>query len=199
MKKSNNPLINRDYLIRISIEMFSVVFAVILALLIDEWRSNKTNHRLAETAYTNIKTELTANQKALTSMLVSHDSLLAILDSILVKIEKKGSSAYFTLNGFRLELLSDAAWEATKNTSAINYMDFNDIMDISSVYDAQTIYRNLMDDFFDEQLVGSRDDSQKDKINQLYSFNSFLTRFVAIGHQLEDLYVEVINELDSIK
>lgn len=197
MKKNYAFKINRDYLIRISIEMFSVVFAVFLALLIDEWRSNKANQQLAEKAYTNIITELSTNKESLTATLVVHDSLLRIMDSAIIRIEKNDTNLSVSINGFNFGLLSDAAWEATKNTNAINFMDFDNIMDISSAYDVQKIYSKQMDGFLNDQLLGLGNDTQKDRISQLYLLQSYITRLNSIGHQLINIYEEVITKLES--
>jgi hypothetical protein len=196
MKKAIFHMINKEYVVKIFIEMFSVIFAVILALFINESQNDKYNKHLAETAFNNIKTECESNKTKLESMLKSHDSILYVFDSVITQLENTGKVT-IVLSEFTLEQLSDAAWEATKYTNAINYMDFKLIMDISSIYDLQKMYQKLVDDFYDDRLLTSRDDTVEDKISQIYKFHSYLGRFTDFGHQIIDEYASLIEKLNS--
>ena len=188
---------NREYLIKILIEIFSVIFAVVLALFINEHRSRKENIQYAEIAIHNIRVECDSNRYNLELAVHRHDTLINILDSIITLYEQNKTGLQLSVNSLSVENISGAAWEATKNTNAINYIDFNLLMEISANYDEQKIYYKLVDGFFKDQFLNPRNMTEEDFINKLYSFHSYLVRFSDFSHQYIEHCEKLIQLIDE--
>ena len=96
------------------LEAAFVVFAVLLALGVDEWRENRTNQKLADRTRDNIIEEIHANYLELISTRSLHDSLLVQLENDLIDLEN--NSIIEIDVGFSVSLLSSAAWHTAQMT-----------------------------------------------------------------------------------
>lgn len=194
MKMRPDLHLNKEFIVKIGIEIFSVVFAVLLALGLNEWRKNKSNHELVKDAYSNIKAEITRNHENLIPVLAEHDSLYNLLDSLVTRLKENDNDFDFAINELSFATLSNTAWETCKITNSIGYMDFKDVMEISDVYNVQKIYNALLDNFMDK-VVFILNDKEKDENNQLYMIHLYLKYFSDVGQQLKLEYEESLEYL----
>lgn len=135
---------NRSHLFKILLEVFSVLFAVLAALGVNKCSTNAKNEQLGKNAYIQIQEELKHNSEILDKDIVSFENAMGVYDSLIqeytidtLKVDP------FSVN-MEFHLITDVAWETTKLTRAINYMEFEHILVISGVYDLVEMYSTAL-------------------------------------------------------
>lgn len=68
---------------KLLIVMFSVIMAVLLALAVNQWRTNRSNQKIASNAPKNILQETTSNQEEIQTSLSEHLQIQQTLRSTL--------------------------------------------------------------------------------------------------------------------
>jgi hypothetical protein len=98
----------REKLPELLLEAVSVVFAVLLALAVDEWRETRSREALAARARASILEEIRSNESELRNTRDNHRALLPQVEEALLQIQqKRDTSLQFN---FKIALLSSAAW-----------------------------------------------------------------------------------------
>lgn len=125
----------RRRLPQLLLEAASVVFAVLVALAVDEWRQDRENVQLAQRALTGITTEIRSNLGELDGARAQNGAMLATLDSMVASEPQAGFGVQF-----EYALLSSAAWQTSQVTQAIHFVDYGLVQRIARVYDLQTLF-----------------------------------------------------------
>jgi hypothetical protein len=135
----------RPKLPEILIEATSVVFAVLLALAVDEYRQDRENAGRAARARESILAELRTNRELLRRSLASNRKALAAIapDDQL----GPGSDTKLEL-GLVWYGLSSAAWQSAQNTQTMHFMDHHWLIKTASVYETQLMYGRHQEDLF---------------------------------------------------
>jgi hypothetical protein len=102
--------------------MLGVIFAVVVALVADEWRDNRELAQRAATARQAVLAELRENRRELEQTRESVDSTLAQLDETLRGLEAGERPAVAV--DLELPDFSDAAWRITQVTDAASRLEF---------------------------------------------------------------------------
>jgi hypothetical protein len=134
----------RRKLPQLLLEAASVVFAVLVALAVDEWRQDRENVQLAQRALGGIASEIRSNLGELDDARDANRAMLVVLDSALTSETPQGFGVHF-----EYALLSSAAWQTSQVTQAIHFVDYGLVQRIARVYDLQTLFvesqRGLVD------------------------------------------------------
>jgi hypothetical protein len=153
------PLANHPFL-RLALEMASIVLAVLLALLADEWREDAQNAEIADRALAAVRAELAGNRNELRSDLELNRELLAELEGAVETLEAAPAPPEpvdpDTRLGLNFSLLVDAAWTSATLTRATHYMDFERVSAFAHTYEVQRLYLRQQERFVDSML-GSLD------------------------------------------
>ena len=177
-------------------EVFSVVFAVLLALGVNEWRTSKNNEELGSEAFKKIVTEVKRNKDKVDSLLQNHKKILADIDSVIARLKRKDNNLSFGQIIF--ETPSSTAWEAAKLTSAINYLDYDKVEKITSVYATQKTYSDVSDKVFGELVFFVPDSDREVMRKQMYKQKVYLYNFISIEEQLIKEYETFLEENKNI-
>lgn len=177
------------------VEMFSVVFAVLLALGVNEWRTNKNNEDLGAAAFENVVKEVERNRSKLDTLLVNHKEILVEIDSVISKLKRNSNEISFGQINF--ETPSSTAWEAAKLTSAINYLDYSQVEKLTAVYSTQKVYSDVADKVFQELVFFVPDKDHEILIKQFAKQKVYLYNLILIEEQLLDEYDKYLNEVKS--
>lgn len=132
---------------QIVIEIISVVFAVSLALIGNEFRENYNNEQLADVAIMNLRNEVKNNKTLLLKSIEAHEKTIAYLSEFL-KTQKKDSTA----QSYYFERLEETAWESMKISQVTQFIDFKLTSRISKVYTEQKIYNDLIIKMMDNMI-----------------------------------------------
>ncbi|MCW8810489.1 MAG: hypothetical protein OQJ93_06450 [Ignavibacteriaceae bacterium] len=182
-------------LTNILVEIFSVVLAVLLALGMNEWRTNKNNEDLSLAAFDKIVKEVKSNKNKLDTLLVNHKEILVEIDSVISKLTRKSNEISFGQIVF--EAPSATAWEAAKLTTAVNYMEYDRVEKITSVYSTQKVYNDVSDRVFQELVFFVPDKDREKMKNQFYKQKVYLYNLISIEEQLIDEYVKFLDDVKS--
>ena len=128
----------REKLPELLLEAASVVFAVLLALAVDEWRETRSREALAARARAGILEEIRLNETELRNTRDNNRALLQSVEEGLTRLEQKRDTALQF--HFEIALLSSAAWNTAQMTQAANYLDFDWQRRVSDVYELQSLY-----------------------------------------------------------
>ncbi|HVG44207.1 MAG TPA: hypothetical protein VM890_05730 [Longimicrobium sp.] len=175
----------RKKLPEIAIEAASVVFAVLLALAVDEWRSGRKDQEVARQARASIVEELRANRRDLQESLAANHRLFDALGHQIRALEKD-SAAALALN-LNLAQLSSAAWRTAQATPASRDLGFRWMLPVSRVYELQELYSA-------EQagLLGRMADMGDPSLAAVRSFRARVGLLGSLGDSLAASYARVL-------
>lgn len=128
----------REKLPELLLEAASVVFAVLLALAVDEWREARSRKALADRARASILEEIRANAAELRGTLAGNRTMLKGLEEDLPRVEK-GERPTLEVN-FSIALLSSASWQTAQVTQAAHFVEYDWVMRVSRIYELQALY-----------------------------------------------------------
>ena len=176
--------INKDYIIKITIEIFSVVFAVLLALWLNERKEAKQHKKLALQAEENIRIELNENLEVLSKAVPRYDSYITRLDSAILTYEQNPQLTKKFNVGASLSVITTVAWETTKTSKAINYIDFDRVMGYSKIYEVHKMYKDELDEYIHDMADKEFNDKNKKVIWKLKRQRKHLSEVQNITKQL---------------
>lgn len=134
----------RAWLPRMLVESLLIVFSVLVALAVDEWRDERQRRDRAERAMRSIAAELRQNRSNVARALANHRAMADSVSAYAARRQPPPQHVY--LNGlFNPGLVHSAAWEAALETGATADMPYERVIDLSSTYDRQARYRALGD------------------------------------------------------
>jgi hypothetical protein len=127
------------------IEAFFIVFAVMVALAVDEWRQSQELRAQAEQAKAAVLSELEANQSELR---IGGPSMAAMLERVSETVQRLRRGEVITALALSGELpdFSDAAWETARVTGAVARMDYEWVLQTARVYQVQALTLDLQRD-----------------------------------------------------
>ncbi|HEX2217662.1 MAG TPA: hypothetical protein VHG35_02585 [Gemmatimonadales bacterium] len=116
-----------------------IVFSVLLALAVDQWRDARSHRQLADTAHQEILEELRANRASVAEALQYHS---ALMDSLAAYRDQNGvpSARLFSRGFISPAQVSGTAWESASETGALTHMDYAVVLRLSRVYAQQDRY-----------------------------------------------------------
>ena len=174
---------------RIIFEFISVSFAVLFALILNQWREDRNNGHLAEKALVNIREEFLENKETLSSYHQIHQTSIKEIDSLLTISEENIS---IRNKDIKVTIISSSAWEMTKITKAVYYLDFEVVNNLSKIYKLQEYYESIIKQYI---LKGAEGDNQNDSKIQLLETKSFLETIIPLEEDLVGYYDLMLEEV----
>ncbi len=181
-------------------EALMVVFAVLIAFGVEEWREERQLRQFAASARAAIELEMQENLDEFRSSQPSLRSLLQRF-ALFVRAEDESDPVFddgvFDIS-FALPNVSSAAWRTAQTSEAAPYFDYDWIIRVSQVYDILDAYeraRDLMLDSMSPVLArGASDAHPLDFREDLYLLNGRLLLLdqahAAIQEQMEELLAD---------
>jgi hypothetical protein len=169
------------------VEVVLIVFAVLLALGVDECRQDRMRVRRAAEAHETILEEVTANFAEVEKTLHEHEALL-------VRLRSLRPASGDTLGSFGITYsfaeLTDAAWEAAQVTQATSWMPFEWVSRAARTYERQELFearqRAVMD-----QLAGAGAISREQELF-VELLESQVSAVVSVERSLVEGYRELL-------
>jgi hypothetical protein len=154
----------REKIPELILEAAMVVFAVVVALGVDEWRENRQNAELANRALAGIAAEIESNRKELAENEVANQALLA-------RVQEAASDSVLPDSlgiNFEYSLISSSAWETAQVTRATQFIPLERVQTLAKVYGLQTLFQASQDKVMDFILsVGEIADREPERIPHL--------------------------------
>lgn len=153
----------------IAIEIISVVLAVSLALIGNEFRENYNYEKLADIALINLNDEVKNNKVLLQKSIEKHEKSTQYLSNFLNEREVDSSD-----QSYHFDRLDETAWETMKISQVTQSLDFKLTSKISKLYGEQKIYNDLiikmMDNMIFEGNFGDKESTKKTLKRHLVNF-----------------------------
>jgi hypothetical protein len=121
-------------LARASLEVFSIVLGVLLALAVSEWQENRNNQERTAAALRNVRAELARNLRILE---IVHSNNVAVVDRIADAPATQPQDEEFV----PALQISDSAWETLGTTGLANFVEFDLMVTLSQTYSLMEVYR----------------------------------------------------------
>ena len=181
------------------------MFSVLLALFIDEWKTNYNEEVETKKMLENIKLEITKNQKFVKNAISYQDSILQRTAKIVEQdsIEEKLYSATYGFmirdiapNGISQGRIYDIAWTVAKANQITNRISLERAQVLHNVYDQQIIVRAALDDII--QVLTDRESLRKERLREtVILYMSTTGEFAGRLRYLDNLYSEALKELEN--
>lgn len=127
---------------RVIVESALIVFSVLLALAVDEWRDNRSQRVRTEAALAAILSELEANRAAMQRARDLHESiatrLQAMQESGTMPTRDEASSGLF-----RPARVISTAWASAREAGALDELPYDLVLSLSRLYGSQERYEQL--------------------------------------------------------
>jgi len=169
---------------RLAFEFISVSFAVLIALLVNQWREDHNNGKLAEKAIYNIRQELQENKEVMDILIPSHKSILSHIDSIIGRKENYNSTVDSIIS-IDVALISSSAWEMAEITNAIFYLNFDDANKMAKVYNLQSYYESIIKQFILKNSYSYHSDQD---LEFLRNNKQFLETIIPLEEDLQNYF-----------
>ena len=121
-------------------EAVMVVFAVLVALAVDEWREHREIAARVARAEAGVEAELRANQEELRLGSASVQAMYDSVSSVVTRLQAGEVIREAGLGG-NLPEFSDAAWETARVTGAVAHMPYRRVLRTAQVYETQALVR----------------------------------------------------------
>jgi hypothetical protein len=164
---------------KLLLNAFSVVFAVLVALAVDEWNEDRELKEQADRARAAVISELQANREELRLGIVSSQEMLESASETLGYLRRGEELPDRPFDG-SLPDFSDAAWETARVTGIVSYMDYEWVLKTARVYETQDLTEGLQRDLLRTfgRIVARAPDEERfaDLVGQLALLNSMQTQ-----------------------
>jgi hypothetical protein len=130
------------WLPRVLLESLLIVFSVMLALAVDQWRDNRSRAARARLALDAIINELESNREAIDRAAAFHEEIAGKLKAIAASGELPSREVAFG-GIFQPANLIATAWTSARDTGAAEQWPYDLVLRISRVYERQASYNEL--------------------------------------------------------
>ena len=132
----------------IAVEAAMVVFAVLAAFGIDEWRETRQLRQFAVSARSAVETELAENLAEFRAMQSALTTLTEQLEAQLEQAHRAVREDRADLDGalelnLRLPQISTAAWRVAQGSQAAPYFDYGWLIQVSRIYEVYEGYADV--------------------------------------------------------
>ncbi len=137
--------INKQNLAKLLLESILIIFSVLLALLLNEYRTSLREQKLKKSALENVEKEIINNLATVKEWLPYHTKVLkniqnALKDPATQKTMLKNGEIYYwemMPRGFVQSLIYNTAWEIMKDVNTQSNLDFEIMLKLSNLYKLQ--------------------------------------------------------------
>lgn len=180
-------------------EALGVVFAVLVALAVDEAWEEREDAQMAEQATAMIAGEIRENRAEFVEKGSAErlQEMVASLDTALARLRRGAEPEDLDVN-YDLALLSTAAWQTAQVSQATQHMPLERVARLSRVYEFQRLYRARQDRLFDRIVsLDHRMENRDDRIAALAETRADLAVAAGLRAPLTTLYACTLVELEG--
>lgn len=136
---------------KIFVESFFIVFGVLLALYLNEWRSSMQQEEVNAQALQSIANEIHFNKTVLKQRVEYYKFISDTLETILNDKNDKTANVP-GWRGLMPPLLRSSAFEASNSAQIFSRIDFAKSEKISHAYTFQKVFANMLDKIMDKLI-----------------------------------------------
>jgi len=178
-----------------TIELFSVIIGVLLALMLNQWSENRDTNKKVNIALTNIASELQENSKILD--IVHKQNALVFQDS--TEADNNDSNDTFT----PAIQMQETAWNTFLSTELSTNIEYELLLLLSQTYSIQDVYKSFGNKVVESYLnitalsILLGDESKDKEIDDQIKSN--LEMVYNAEEPLLELYSKALNKLAEIQ
>lgn len=183
---------------RILRDVILVVLGAVLALLTEEWRDRRTEHRRAAVAVESIRAELVENRNRVRRARAHHLEMADTLEHYVAAKTLPPERIYFG-GVFNPAFPLSTAWQAARETGSLTTLPYDVVLRIAPVYELQTSYRALAD------ALGQSTMTDLEREGALPVFRDRYANFIVLERDfanremvLDRAYTDALARLDSL-
>lgn len=189
-------------IIKIVFESSLIIFSVLLALFLNEYRGQLKAEEERVRALQMIEVELSTNQKILNKWAPNHEKLINIFDNAIEQLEHtpletdpRGFILGLMPNGLIQDLISHSAWESLQHVNSNISLDIETTFLIAKVYKLQQLgVEQTLNRFV--EVFNSRESMRAENLKEtLYLLKSTLQELHAQEKDLAHAYQKTLTEL----
>jgi type II secretory pathway pseudopilin PulG len=124
---------SRAWIGRAAFEAALIVFGLVGALLIDEWRDARERNERVRAAVVSIRAELEANRTALEAAIANHETVIA-------RLRESTTSGVYQGGIINAAPFSAVAWDAARDAGITNELDHTTLIALGHAYRALAEY-----------------------------------------------------------
>lgn len=156
------------------IGFFSALFGILIAFELDEWRERNNQREMALTAFERMKSEIDFNRNILHANVKQNLELIQVLNGLTGQLSERllftgsqeeadsinqtypgyifietetseiGYPVHMGVGSMAMISLHTSAWESAKATGVLNFMGYEKVIALSSIYNYSTIVDELL-------------------------------------------------------
>jgi len=181
----------------IIIEIATIIFSILLALGVNEWRETQSNKRLAFRALSDFRKELVMNRDAVGAAMKDQEGTVAFLEGVMRRYTA-GEQVEVRFPEIDLPDVLTTAWETALVSRALSYIDYDILMVLSEINLQQRWLLSLEEKVFQSILSpGSHDRGQMRGL--VRSIHASLKNIMQVERKLIGLYDSGIEKIDHAK
>ena len=177
-----------------------IVFGILLALNLESCKERRHEKEQERTALHNIRLEMEQNRNAVANGLPKHKEIAANLEKDIQRLAALQSKSSKPLPEESLwaalqpSVLFQKAWETATLTRALARTDYNMVMGLSAVYEAQR-WMNLIEDKWLQALLNPASFEMPRRVWFLSILLTLVSNYIAIEQNLLKAYDEILGML----
>ena len=132
----------------VALEIFAVVVGILLGFLVNEWRENRANQKIADHALESIALEFQFNHRQMVETYEYYSYIISTIDSLRIAGEPVREMYGYQLEGFRgatPPMLRSSAYNMVLMTGIIKDIPFETANKLAFIYTLQSLLEKLDD------------------------------------------------------
>ncbi|WP_444924059.1 hypothetical protein ACJJH9_01525 [Microbulbifer sp. DLAB2-AF] len=187
-------------------DSFLIVFSVLLALFLNEYRETSKEEKEKERALQMVQIELKNNLKTLNELHFYHKTVLKNYetaleggDVIMSYNEQRSLINQLMPNGITQKVLDDSAWETIKQSSVSSNLDINKIFALSKLYKIQKLGVNTTLKHISTNLNSQKIFNEPNSRKALFLVKNQFEELVSQEVFLIGIYNKTISEFEEVE
>jgi hypothetical protein len=181
----------------VTLQIFSIIFSILLALSVNEWKEARGRKEVANKSLENFRREIETNRDAIEKSLRDQKSVMNLLDRSLKEMHKKEEKLSVSVPSIDLPDVTTTTWETAMATNALAHLDYAVIQKLSGIYLQQKWLMSLEDKVFTTILASSSYDEENVE-GLTMSLYTGLKNIVRVESALLELYDETLPMLRGL-
>jgi hypothetical protein len=184
----------RSSIVTLTIQILSIIFSILLALTLNDWKESRNNKQLALATLKNFRTEIGNNKKAIETALRDQKVFLDSLQKQTLDTKKEKT---ITLPEINMPDVLTTAWETALVTKAMVSMDYDLISKLSELYLQQKWLISLEDKVF-QTILSPYSYEKKNTDNLARSLYVSLKNIMEVEGRLLSMYDTAIQKIEAL-
>jgi hypothetical protein len=180
------------WLARVLVESFFIMFSILLALAVENWRENRQHRRLAQQSLQIFEREIRQNLARIDDVTPYHSGLRSVVAEALVN-PAQAADMRSIVEGLQPTVLLNTAWQTALATGALTHIDVETVSALSLTYSIQERFREDTRASLPRITVGETD--QAEFTRQVQRTHAYLNELITAEQELRGVYKQAMESI----